>query len=107
MVEMFSCLCTCTYILTGFIVTKCTLFLYSYKTELDAAGESLILMMEQSSKEVMGTTCIHMILLSCTSPRSSLDNEIYVHINCEYANCKILEMLSPNDISFTLVQTSN
>ena len=31
---------------------------FSYKSELDVAGELLILMMEQSSKEVMGTTCI-------------------------------------------------
>lgn len=30
----------------------------SYKSELDAAGECMILMMEQSSKEVLGTTCI-------------------------------------------------
>ena len=36
-------------------------FLCSYKSELDTAGECLILMMEQNSKEVMGSTCIQII----------------------------------------------
>lgn len=36
-------------------------FLCSYKSELDTAGECLILMMEQNPKEVMGSTCIQII----------------------------------------------
>lgn len=37
-------------------------FMCSYKSELDTAGECLILMMEQNSKEVMGSTCILIIV---------------------------------------------
>ena len=50
---------------TVLLIIKNALFPCSYKSELDGAGECLVLMMEQSSKEVMGTTCIHTLAQQC------------------------------------------
>ena len=75
------------------------------------AGECLILMMEQSSKEVMGTTCI----LICDSVVCVLVLEVvlinFIHVVHVYLEAVICFSFGPPPskaaFSLTLDQTSN